>query len=112
MSVSTEYRQFVLEQLQRVAPVTARNMFGGVGIYANGMMFALIDDDTLYLKVDDTNRADYEAVGSGPFDPYGDGRIMNYHALPADVLEDVDTLRQWVDKAVGVAAAARRRKKK
>jgi DNA transformation protein len=112
VTVSQEYRQFVLEQLNRVAAVTARNMFGGVGIYSNGMMFALIDDDTLYLKVDDTNRGEFEAAGSGAFDPYGDGRVMQYYELPADALEDVDALRSWIDKAIAVAASARRKKKK
>ena len=106
MPVSTQYREFVLEQLGRVAPVTSRRMFGGVGIYADGLFFALIDDDTLYLKVDDSNRGDFVAAGSQPFRPYGDERTMQYYELPGDVLEDADALRGWVDRAVTVAAAA------
>jgi DNA transformation protein and related proteins len=111
VSVSAAYRQFVLEQLGRVVPVTSRNMFGGVGIYTNGLFFALIDDDTLYLKVDDSNRADYEAAGCGPFRPYGDERTMQYYELPADVLEDAEALERWVTRAVAVAASARRKKR-
>lgn len=107
MSVSAEYRTYVLEQLARVGPVSARNMFGGVGIYSAGTMFALMDDDTLYLKVDDTNRADFEAIGSGPFRPFGDERAMQYYELPADLLEDVDALRAWVESAFAVARRAR-----
>ena len=49
MPVTAEYREYVLEQLGRVAPVTHRSMFGGVGIYSDGIFFALMDDDTLYL---------------------------------------------------------------
>lgn len=110
MPVSPEYREFVLEQLGRVAPaVTARAMFGGVGIYSAGLFFALIAGDTLYLKVDDTNRGDFEAAGTGPFRPFGE-EAMHYYELPADLLEDADRLRPWVDKAIDVAR--RKRKKK
>lgn len=113
MPVTPEYRDFALEQLGRVAPVTQRRMFGGVGIYSEGFFFALLDDDTVYLKVDDSNRGDFEAAGSRPFAPFGDERAsMGYYALPADLLEDVDALRPWVLKAIGVARAARRGKKK
>ncbi len=66
MPISPSFRTFVLEQLGRVTPnVRARNMFGGVGIYGNDLFFALIADDTLYFKVDDTNRPDFEALGMG-----------------------------------------------
>ena len=111
MSVSAEYRAFVLEQLGRVRPVTARSMFGGVGIYADGLFFALMADDTLYLKVDDTNLGDFERAGSAPFRPYNDDRVMHYRALPADALEDVDELDRWVRKAIAVAVAAKGRKR-
>ena len=112
MSVSPEYRDYVLEQLARVAPVTSRSMFGGVGIYADGLFFALMDDDNLYLKVDDGNRSDFEAIGSEPFRPFGDERAMQYYELPADVLEDVDALRRWVEGALDVARRARVKKKR
>ncbi len=112
MAVSAEFRAFALEALGRVVPVTSRAMFGGVGIYAEGFFFALIGDDVLYLKVDESNRADFEAVGSGPFRPYGeDGGAMGYHALPGDLLEDPDRLRPWVEKAVEVARRKRTRKR-
>ena len=113
MTVTAEYREFVLEQLGRVTPVTSRSMFGGVGVYADGLFFALMDDDTLYLKVDDSNRGDFEAAGTGPFRPFGDGQhVMQYYELPADLLEDADRLRPWVLKALDVARAARLKKRK
>ena len=113
MPVTAEYREFVLEQLGRVAPVTHRRMFGGVGIYSDGFFFALLDDDTTYLKVDDSNRGDFEAAGTRQFSPFKDERMsMNYYELPADLLEDADALRPWVLKAIDVARAARRRKKR
>lgn len=109
MSVSPEYRTFVLEQLGRVTRVSARNMFGGTGIYADGLFFALIADDVLYFKVDDSNRADFEAAGCGPFRPYDDDRTMSYYEVPADMLEDADALRPWVEAALAVATRARRK---
>jgi len=111
MSVSPEFRTFVVDQLGRVATdVRARAMFGGIGVYAGDLFFALIDNDTLYLKVDDTNRSDFEARGLGPFRPFGpDGEVMQYYELPADLLEDPDALRPWIEKAVEVARHKRRR---
>ena len=105
MPVSPSFRTFVLDQLGRVVPrVRAKSMFGGVGIYADELFFALIADDTLYLKVDDTNRADFEARGMGPFRPYGEGgEVMQYYQVPDDALEDPDALRSWAEKAMAVA---------
>lgn len=112
MPVTPEYREFVLEQLGRVAPVTHRAMFGAVGVYSGGLFFAVVDNDTLYLKVDDTNRPDHEAAGMGPFRPFEGAASMNYYELPADLLEDADRLRPWVDKALDAARRGRTRKKK
>ena len=109
MAVSPEYRDFVLEQLGRVTPVTHRAMFGGVGVYAEGLFFALMDDDMLYFKTDAQSRAAYEAAGMEPFRPYGpDAAPMAYHQLPGDLLETPEALRPWVDAALAVARAARR----
>jgi DNA transformation protein len=106
MPVSDRFVQFVVDQLEASGPITSRRMFGGVGIYASDVFFALLDDDTLYLKVDDSNRADFEAVGSGPFRPYGEGgEVMQYYEVPADVLEDATELCRWAAKAIAVARA-------
>lgn len=104
MSVSASFKAYVLDQLRVAGTVTARSMFGGVGLYHDGLFFGLIADDTLYLKVDDTNRNDYERSGCGPFRPYGDQSYsMHYYELPAAVLEDSAELRAWVQKAMEVA---------
>jgi len=105
MSVSPTFRSFVLEQLGRAAPdIRGRSMFGGVGIYSGELFFALIDEDAVYFKVDDSNRAMFEAEGMGPFQPYGpDGGSMQYYALPEGVLEDPETLPAWVAAALAVA---------
>jgi DNA transformation protein len=108
MSVSTQYLEYVLEQFASFTPVTSRRMFGGVGLYAEGLFFALIGDDTLYFKVDDSNRADYLARRSQPFRPFADDPTysMNYFQLPEDVLEDTSELREWTRKSLAVAASA------
>lgn len=112
MSVSPSYRTFVLEQLERCGlRVRARSMFGGVGLYADEVFFALIADDAVYFKVDDSNRPDFEARGSEPFRPYGEhGEVMGYFRVAEELLEDPEELRGWADKAVAVARRARRPK--
>ena len=76
MAVSESYREFVLEQLGRVTPVTGKSMFGGVGIYAQGLFFALIAYDRLYFKVNHTTRPDFERLGMEPFRPFGEDSAM------------------------------------
>jgi DNA transformation protein len=81
-------------------------MFGGVGIYAGDVFFALIAEDTLYFKVDDSTRPEFEARGCRPFKPFGEsGAVMQYYEVPVDLLEDAHALRPWADKAIAVARA-------
>jgi DNA transformation protein len=111
MAVSPGYRTFVVEQLQVIGRVTARTMFGGVGLYHEGMFFGLIADDTVYLKVDDLTRGPYEQAGMRPFRPYGDGGpSMSYCELPSEVLEDREELRVWVERALQAARRKGRRR--
>jgi len=111
MPVSAEYREFVLEQLGRVEPVASRSMFGGVSVSSAGLPFALISNDVVYLKVDDGNRADFEAVGMGAFYPFGDDSMkIHYYELPAELLEDTDQLRPWIHKALDAARRKRRKR--
>jgi DNA transformation protein len=111
MAVSAGYRDFVLEQLGRVRPVTARAMFGGYGVYADGLCFALLAGDATWLKVDDSNRARFEQAGSEPFRPFGPaGEVMQYYQLPGELLDDAEALRPWLDASLAVARAARSRR--
>jgi|SRR5687768_14749416 len=111
MAVSAGFREFVIEQLAPAGRVTSRAMFGGIGLYLDGLFFALIDDDALYFKADDTTRARYQEAGSRPFCPYPDrpDQSMGYWQVPADVLEEPETLAAWAREAMGVALARRRR---
>jgi len=112
MAVSDEFREFVLEQLRSSGRVASRPMFGAVGLYLDGLFFALIDDDTLYFKTDDSNRARYERAGSKRFCPFPDRpeQPMAYWQVPAEVLEDGEELAQWAREAMAVALAARTRR--
>ncbi len=112
MSVSDSYRTFILEQLGRVVPrIRSKSMFGGVGVYSGERFFALIDNDTLFFKVDDATRPDFIAASMRAWSPFDDGREMKgYYELPEDLLEDPDSLRPWVEKAVAVAASKKKKK--
>jgi DNA transformation protein len=106
--VRKEYLAWVLEQLAGVSGLRSRRMFGGVGLYGGERFFGLIDDDVLYLRVDDSNRPEFVAHGCKPFRPFKDKPeySMSYYDVPVDVLEDVERLVQWARRSIAVAAPA------
>ncbi len=104
MAVSRGFADYVAEQLERLGPVTIKRMFGGMGLYADGLFFGVIDDDVLYLKVDDLNRARFEERGLPAFQPVPGKASMNYMAVPEDVLEDPAALADWARGALAAAA--------
>lgn len=114
MAVTPSYRAYVLEQLNRaVPPVRARAMFGGVGIYAGDVFFALIADDALYVRTDEASRSEFVSLGMPPFRPFDEhGPVMSYYQLPEEVLEEPERLRLWAERAIAAARLARRQKPK
>jgi len=114
MPVTPSYRAYVLEQLNRaVPPVRARAMFGGVGLYAADVFFALIADDALFVRADDTTRPAFESLGMPAFRPFEEhGPVMSYYQLPEEILEDAEALRDWANRAIACARAQRRRPSK
>jgi DNA transformation protein and related proteins len=114
MAVSPGYLNYVLEQLAGLGAVSARRMFGGVGLYSGGLFFGLIDDDVLFLRADDSNRGDFEARHMPAFQPFKDKPeySMSYYQPPADVLEDPEALVAWARKSVAVAAKPSTKKPK
>jgi DNA transformation protein and related proteins len=114
MAVSSNFLQYVLEQLAPVGGISSRKMFGGIGLYCDNLFFGLIDDDTLFFKVNDSNRGDYESRGMTPFQPSKDRPevSMSYFTVPPDVLEDSQQLTVWAQKSVAAAAVAPNRRKK
>ena len=104
MPVSDEYLTYVIDQLECLGPVQSRRMFGGAGLYCEGLFFAVVADDVLYFKVDDSNRKDYEDEGMEAFQPFPDkSMVMGYYQVPIDALESKETLAAWAEKALRVA---------
>jgi DNA transformation protein len=108
MAVTEDFLQYVLEQLAGVGHVTPRRMFGAVGLYHDERFFGIIAGDTLYFKVNDSNRRDYEARGMDRFRPYADRPqlSMTYYEVPADILEDAEECGVWARNSVSIAAVA------
>jgi DNA transformation protein len=89
-------------------------MFGGAGIYCDAVVFAFVDDDTLFLKTDETGRAAFEAEGMGPFTyttKNGPGILLSYWRAPERLLEDPDEMVGWARASLAIARAAAARKK-
>ncbi|MGE4248570.1 MAG: TfoX/Sxy family protein [Parvibaculaceae bacterium] len=111
MAASAEYLDFIKEQLSSFGPVTARRMFGGAGVFRDGLMFALIADETLYFKADDASQGEFEARSLPPF-TYGtkEGRrtIMSYWRAPEACLDDRDEMTEWARKAYAAALRAQK----
>ena len=103
MPVNKEYLDYVLDQLSCVGHIDHKRMFGGVGLYFDGLFFALIDDDVVYFKVDDDSRPRYQAARAKPFQPPGESPSKGYYSVPVEVLEDLDELKGWAQQAVEVA---------
>jgi DNA transformation protein len=124
--------EFIRDQLRDWAPVATRRLFGAWGIYNGPVMFGLIARDTIYFRVDDGNRPDYEAAATAPFlhsarkragalaagakpftytMPTGKIIEMAYYAVPAEILDDAETLGEWAGKAHAAALRAARKKR-
>jgi DNA transformation protein and related proteins len=110
MAASSGFIEFVCDQLSGWGPVLARRMFSSRGLFRDGTMFALVRDDTLYLRADERNEPDFRAAGMAPFQYRRAGRVaaLGYWAVPPDVLDEADRLAAWAQKAY--AAALRRAK--
>lgn len=113
MSVSESFLTFVIEQLASVRELSHRRMFGGVGLYAGEWFFAVIDNDTLFFKVDDETRPRYKKHRMSAFAPMpGQAAMEGYYQVPPSVLEDSNAMTVWARDAIGVAQKAPSKKSK
>jgi DNA transformation protein len=112
MPVRKQYLEFILEQLSALPALRPNRMFGGVGLYSDGVFFGLIDDDTLFFKTAESNIAPYRERGMPRFMPFPDrpDAVLGYHQVAADIIEDAEELVDWARQAVAVALSARARK--
>lgn len=113
MAVSASFKEFVAEQLAGVGPIAIRGMFGGAGIFADGVMFALIVADTLYLKTDAEGAKRFEDEGSSPFSyetTRGTHTLGSYWRVPERLFDEPDEMTAWARQAVGVAQSLQKPK--
>jgi DNA transformation protein len=110
---SDKLTTFILELLGPIGPVSARRMFGGVGLFHSGTMFGLIAREELFLKVGDVNRPQYEAAGETPFSydtKTGTHTLGSYWRCPPELLDDTETFQAWARQAIEAAMTAARAK--
>ncbi len=114
MSVSREYADYLQDLLRPLGHIRLRRMFGGYGIYADELFFAVVLDEQLYIKVDVQTRAEFEAAGLEEWVYEKDGKPvhMNYFRPPEDIYDDEDSLRHWGRMALAAAFRARKPVKK
>lgn len=105
-------RERIEELFAPLGPVAVKRMFGGFGVYADGLIFALCIDGEIYLKADEATRPRFAAAGSQPFIYQGKNKpiTVSYWRLPGEAFEDEEALRHWAGLALGAARRAGARK--
>ena len=117
MAAKNEFVEYLLELFQPFGEVKVKSMFGGFGIFRRDLMFGLVADDTLYLKVDEKSRSEFQSKGLSPFVYKMKGKecTMPYYQAPDEAMEDPEEMAQWAKKAYDAAKRAssgKRRKKR
>ncbi len=99
--MGSQYLTYLHDLFAAFAPVATRAMFGGHGVYRDGVIIGIVIDDTLYLKVDDQTRAAFEAQGCAPFvyEAKGKSVPMSYWSVPEDALDSPEKFRPWAQRA-------------
>ena len=115
MAISIEQREYVahiVDLLQFIGPVESKSMFGGFGMFLEGLMFGLVAGNELYLKVDTQNLQDYEDLGLQAFSFEKNDRQfkMSYYQAPEEAMEDAELLSDWASNAYGAAMRAAAKK--
>ncbi|WP_300712887.1 TfoX/Sxy family protein [Limnohabitans sp.] len=108
MASSKEFIEFLHEVFESFGPIQAKRMFGGYGIYHDGLMFGLVIDNQLYLKSDAENLAFFEAEGLGPFiyNMKGKAVQLSYHQGPEAMLDERELAAQWARRSWDAALRA------
>lgn len=119
MSVAYDaaFGDWVREHFVALGPLQIKPMFGGASVYADGLIFALLDDGVVWMKADDTNAPALIAAGARQFSfPTKDGQTMTmgYWSLPDSAVDDPEEAVAWARRSMDVAArkAAAKRPRK
>lgn len=106
MAYDADFGEWVREHFAGLGRLEIKRMFGGAGVYASGVMFALLDDGVVWLKGDDDLGSAFEETGSRQFSyPTKDGRTMamGYWTLPDTALDDPEEAVVWARRSLEVA---------
>ena len=105
MSEAQEFATHIVDLLDRFGPCEAKRMFGGYGIFHQGLMFALIADGSLYLKADDQSRESFLDETCEPFSYYKKDKEyrLSYYLAPEEFFEDPDACLRWARLAFDAA---------
>lgn len=116
MKSANPFHEYVADLFASLGQIRIRKMFGGAGVYSGEDMFALLDDDKIYLKADADLKGQLEAEGGEAFawtnPKTGKTMTMSYVSLPTGAMDDADSASEWGLKARDVATKARRAKVK
>ena len=113
MVASDAYAEFLREQLAPLGCLALRRMFGKTGVFCNGLMFAMVADDTLYVRVDEHTGAAFAESASAPplnYEKGGRSIDLSFWPVPERLLDEPEELLVWARIALGAArrvAAAR-----
>jgi DNA transformation protein len=100
---------WLCERLAPLGQIRPKAMFGGFGVYCDGLFFAIVIDDQIFLKVDTTSRPEFEAAGCEPFTYVmrGKRQSMSYYTLPEEAVEDDLAFLGWARRGLEAALRAR-----
>jgi len=92
---------FLHEVFEEFGPIQTRRMFGGYGVYFEGIMIDLVVQDCLYLKADDASREVFLALGSVPFEYHRNGKTieMTNYLAPEEIFDDRAAAAVWARRA-------------
>ena len=112
MRAKDQYLEFLEEWLSPLGEITSRAMFGGHCLYCDGIVFALVASQVVSLKVDDGNRAAFEALRLEPFRPFEDRpEVMQFYPPPPEFYDNADVMLEWGRAALEVGRRAQAKKK-
>ena len=106
MVASDTYAEFLREQLAPLGRVTMRRMFGKSGVFCDGVMFAMVTENTLYFRVDDDNRAMFKEAESFPplnYAKKGASIDLSFWRVPERLFDEPDELMTWARAALAAA---------
>jgi len=104
MALNEEFKNFVLDQLQGLGDFEPKRMFGGIALLHQGSAFAKIKHDKVWLKVDDSNRNEFDKFGMKQYS-YGkdNSRKLNFYETPIEIIEDRDKFKEWANRSIKIA---------